>query len=199
MRHIHRIEVTLVGFMVALAALQGCHRKEAAELAALKASMEATQLNVAKFDDLDFNVFSGQKWDQLSKSHAQNIVVHWPDGHTTTGLEQHTRDLQGMFVWAPDTRISEHPIKVANGEWTAVTGVMEGTFTKPMPVADGKNIAPTGKQFKITMSTFGHWKNGVMDEEYLFWDNAALMEQMGLGTKAEGSYKDPDGMFTDDK
>lgn len=199
MRHIHAFEFTLVGLVVALVALPGCHRKEAAELAALKASMEATQLNLAKFDDLDFNVFSGQKWDQLSKSHAQNIVVHWPDGHTTTGLEQHTRDLQGMFVWAPDTRIDDHPIKVANGEWTAVTGVMSGTFTKPMPVADGKNIAPTGKQFKITMSTFGHWKNGVMDEEYLFWDNAALMEQMGLGTKAEGSYKDPEGMFTEDK
>jgi predicted ester cyclase len=197
MRHTHVFELTLIG-MATLATLQGCHRKEAAELAALKASMEATQLNLAKFDDLDFNVFSGQKWDQLSKSHAQNIVVHWPDGHTTTGLEQHTHDLQAMFAWAPDTRITDHPIKVANGEWTAVTGVMQGTFSKPMPVADGKNIAPTGKQFKITMSTFGHWKNGVMDEEYLFWDNAALMEQMGVSGK-EGSYKDPDDMFTDDK
>jgi len=199
MRHIHAFEVTLVGLVVALVALPGCHRKEAAELAALKASMEATQLNLAKFDDLDFNVFSGQKWDQLSKSHAQNIVVHWPDGHTTTGLEQHTHDLQAMFVWAPDMRIADHPIKVANGEWTAVTGVLQGTFTKPMPVADGKNIPATGKQFKITMSTFGHWKNGVMDEEYLFWDNAALMEQIGISTMAQGSYKDPDDMFTDDK
>ncbi len=198
MRHMHGFGVTLIG-IATLCVMQGCHRKEAAELAALKAAMEATQLNLAKFDDLDFNVFSGQKWDQLSKSHAQNIVVHWPDGHTTTGLEQHTHDLQSMFVWAPDTRITDHPIKVANGEWTAVTGVMQGTFTKPMPVADGKNIAPTGKQFKITMSTFGHWKNGVMDEEYLFWDNAALLEQLGISTMAEGSYKDPDDMFTEDK
>ena len=114
MRHIHAFEFTLVGLVVALVALPGCHRKEAAELAALKASMEATQLNLAKFDDLDFNVFSGQKWDQLSKSHAQNIVVHWPDGHTTTGLEQHTHDLQAMFVWAPDMRIADHPIQKIN-------------------------------------------------------------------------------------
>ncbi len=198
MQDMHVFKFALLGF-AAIVLMQGCHRKEAAELAALKAAMETTHLNLAKFDDLDFNVFSGQKWDQLGKSHAQNIVVHWPDGHTTTGLEQHTHDLQAMFVWAPDMRISAHPIKVASGEWTAVTGVLQGTFTRPMPVGDGKNIAPTGKEFKITMSTFGHWKNGVMDEEYLFWDNAALMEQMGIGNAPEGSYDDPEGTFTNDK
>ena len=52
---------------------------------------------------------------------------------------------------------------------------MEGTFTKSMPVAGGKSIALTGKSFKLIMCTVGHWKNGVMDEEYLFWDNASYM------------------------
>jgi len=196
MRSIRVSYVTLIS-LAALFTVQGCHRKEAAELAALKASMEASQLNLAKFDDLDFNVFSGQKWEQLGKSHAQNVVVHWPDGHTTTGLDQHTHDLQAMFVWAPDLKISDHPVKMANGDWTAVMGVMQGTFSKPMPMPDGKNIAPTGKQFKLTMATFGHWKNGVMDEEYLFWDNAALYDQLGVGTKLEGKVQDPEEYIND--
>ena len=34
--------------------------------------------NIATFDDLDFNVFSHQKWDEFSKSHSKDIVVHWP-------------------------------------------------------------------------------------------------------------------------
>ena len=198
MRHIRSFAIILLAPAVCVI-VQGCHKKEVAELAALKASMEATQLNLSKFDDLDFNVFSGQKWDQLGKSHAPNVVVHWPDGHTTTGLEQHTHDLQAMFTWAPDLRIADHPVKVANGEWTAVTGVMQGTFTKAMPTEDGKNIAATGKQFKLTMATFGHWKNGVMDEEYLFWDNQALMEQLGVAMRPVGSYKDPDDIYPDDK
>ena len=30
--------------------------------------------------------------------------------------------------------------------------------------------------------TIGHWgKDGIMFEEYLFWDNAAFMKQIGLG------------------
>src|SRR6266849_2904462 len=42
---------------------------------------QTVRANLATFDDLDFNVFSNQKWDQLSRSHASDILVHWPDGH----------------------------------------------------------------------------------------------------------------------
>src|SRR5436309_3463521 len=136
--------------------------------------------NIATFDDLDFNVFTNQKWDQLSKSHSKDIVVHWPDGHQTKGIEKHIEDLKAMFVYAPDTRIQVHPVKFGSGDWTSVIGIMEGTFTKPMPAADGKTIPPTGKPFKIEMCTVGHWKDGVMDEEYLFWDNLTFMKQIGL-------------------
>jgi hypothetical protein len=51
-----------------------------------------------------------------------------------------------------------------------------------MPTADGKTIPPTGRPFKLTMFTIGHWtKDGVMDEEYLMFDNQAFMKQIGLG------------------
>lgn len=133
------------------------------------------------FDDLDFNVFTGQKWDELHHSHAQNVIAHWPDGRTTEGLEAHIEDLKAMFVYAPDTRIQEHPIRIASGEYIAVTGVLEGTFTEPMPLPDGTTIAPTGKAFKLSMVTIGRWENGVMAEEWLFWDNQTFMNQIGLG------------------
>ena len=147
------------------------------------AAVESSQVaaNLENFDDLDFNVFTGQKWAELHRSHAPNVVVHWPDGHTTEGIEKHTQDLAAMFVWAPDTRITEHPIKVGQDTWTAVIGTMEGTFTEPMPIGDGKFIEPTGKAFKIRMATFAHWTaDGPMDEEYLFWDNQEFMKQIGL-------------------
>lgn len=150
------------------------------EKKAMEATKKMEQANLANFDDLDFNVYSGQKWDELSRSHAKDIAVHWPDGRTTHGIETHIEDLKAMFVFAPDTRIKEHPIKIASGDWTAVSGVMEGTFSQPMPVGNGKTIAPTGKSFTLPMATIGHWKAGVMDEEWLFWDNQAFMKQIGL-------------------
>ena len=146
------------------------------------ANKSAVDQHIATFDDLDFNVFTHQKWDELKKSHSKDIVVHWPDGHQTKGIEKHIEDLKAMFVYAPDTRILVHPVKFGSGPWTSVVGVMEGTFTVPMPVPNGKPIAPTGKAFKLTMNTVGRWNaQGTMDEEYLFWDNQTYMQQIGLG------------------
>jgi hypothetical protein len=79
--------------------------------------------------------------------------------------------------------LKEHPVRfgTADGEWTAVTGWLEGTFTKPMVLADGKIIQPTGKAYRIPMATIGHWnKQGIMFEEFLFWDNGEFMKQIGL-------------------
>lgn len=136
--------------------------------------------NLANFDDLDFNVYSNQKWDELSRSHAADITVHWPDGRVTHGIADHIADLKQQFVFAPDTRIKSHPIKIAQGDYTAVTGIMEGTFSQPMPVPGGKPIPPTNKPFKLDMVTIGRWQNGVMEEEWLMWDNQAFMKQIGL-------------------
>ena len=138
--------------------------------------------NLMTFDTLDFTVFSNQEWVRLHESHSKDIKVNWPDGHFTTGIEKHIEDLSAMFVYAPDTRIKQHPIRFGNGsgEWTCVTGIMEGTFTKPMPTGDGKFIQPTGKSFKLPMCTVGHWKDGIMIEESLFWDNQTYMKQLGL-------------------
>jgi SnoaL-like polyketide cyclase len=135
------------------------------------------------FDTLDFVVFSGQEWVRFHESHSNDIIVNWPDGHHTNGLAKHLEDMKAMFVYAPDTRIKVHPIRFGDnsGEWTCVTGIMEGTFSKSMPIGNGKFIQPTGKSFKIPMCTVGHWKDGLMIEESLFWDNQTYMNQMGLG------------------
>ena len=151
------------------------------ELTRYQTAEKLAKAHIAKFDTLDFEVFTNQKWDRIKESHSADIAVHWPDGHVTHGLDRHIADLKAMFVYAPDTRIQEHPVKIANGEWTSVIGVMQGTFTKPMPIGEGKSIPPTGKAFKLIMCTVGHWKNGTMDEEYLFWDNQSYMSQIGLG------------------
>ena len=151
------------------------------QLAQIEREREQIEKNLANFDDLDFNVYSGQKWDEFHKSHAENILVHYPDGHTTTGLQAHLAELKPQFEFAPDTRIKTHPIKVAQGGLTAVMGIMEGTFSQPMKTPDGKTIAPTNKPFKLDMVTIGRWENGVMVEEWLFWDNQAFMQQIGLG------------------
>ena len=140
----------------------------------------AVERNLHVFDVLDFDVFTNQKWNRLKESHSADNVVHWPDGHITRGIDRHIADLKAMFVYAPDIKIREHPIRFGSGDWTAVTGYMTGTFSKPMPIGGGQVIPPTGKSFRLWMATIGHWKGGTMDHEWLFWDSQDFMKQLGL-------------------
>ena len=174
-------------FALMIGIFTGCAAGDSPEVQAMKIEMQklaagdaAVQANLAEFDTLDYVVFSNQEWTRLHESHAKDIKVHWPDGHTTEGLDVHIEDLKAMFVYAPDTRITEHPIRIGSGKYTAVTGVFEGTFTQPMPIGNGKFIQPTGKAFRMPMATIGVWENGVMTEEHLFWDNQTYMKQIGL-------------------
>lgn len=140
-----------------------------------------TQERLRRFDSLDFQYYSNQTWDSFAISHDANIKVYYPDGTVTTGLyPQHINMLTPLFAFAPDTKITSHPVKFGTGDWTAVIGEMEGTFSRPMDIGNGKTIPPTGKKFKLSMSTIGHWKDGKMIEEYLHWDNQSLLKQIGL-------------------
>jgi hypothetical protein len=61
--------------------------------------------NLKVFDVLDVDVISNQKWDRLKESHDKDIVVTWPGGHATKGIETHISDLKAIFVYAPDITI----------------------------------------------------------------------------------------------
>ncbi len=145
-----------------------------------QAQADLCAARLATFDTLDYDVFSNQRWDRFSESHAEKIVVTWPDGRETTGLPPHIDDLKAMFVYAPNTSIKEHPIRICQGDYTAVVGIMTGTFSQPMPTPGGGSIAPTGKSFRLMMTTVGRWEGSTMVHEWLFWDNHAFMQQIGL-------------------
>src|SRR5687767_12850408 len=41
---------------------------------------QAVAAHFQRFHQLDFEVFSHKKWDQLHLSHSKDVTVHWPDG-----------------------------------------------------------------------------------------------------------------------
>jgi len=81
------------------------------KLSMYEAEAKAVAEHIAKFDTLDYVVFTQQQWKRLHESHSKDVIVHWPDGHQTEGIEKHIEDLKGMFVYAPDTRIKVHTVK----------------------------------------------------------------------------------------
>src|SRR5436190_6876486 len=78
---------------------------DGAQSQALGDSAKMIAQHLMKFDTLDFDVFSNQKWDRLKESHARDIIVSWPDGHDTHGLDKHIEDLKAMFGAIPDHKL----------------------------------------------------------------------------------------------
>src|SRR5258708_9340161 len=154
-RHRHVLTAVAVSALSAHAFAQTAAENPARPPPPHEKQAPKVERNLKLFDTLDFDVFSNQKWDRLHETHAKDIVVTWPDGHETKGIDQHIEDLKALFVFAPDIAIKVHPIRFGSGTWTAVTGVMTGTFTRPMPIGDGKTIAPSGKPFAIGIATLG--------------------------------------------
>ena len=110
MTHIRNTFAASVLLLASAVVGSGCATAKAAKT--LDEEQQQVGAHLQTFDDLDNNVFSRQKWSELHRSHSGDITVHWPDGHTTKGIDKHIEDLKAMFVWASDTRTKEHTVKL---------------------------------------------------------------------------------------
>jgi ketosteroid isomerase-like protein len=81
----------------------------------------------------------------------------------------------------PDNQV-KHPYDLlfGDGDVTGFVTQMTGTFTGRLELPDGTVIEPTGKSFDLSFSTLARWRDGKIVEEYLKYDNAAFLQQVGL-------------------
>jgi hypothetical protein len=83
------------------------------------------------------------------------------NGNTTRGIDQHLQWAMAAVSAAPESKVLAHPIKIAAGDWTVVTGTLPRN---------------------LTMVTVAHWEDGRIAEEYLFLQGSPpMMNQTGPG------------------
>ena len=119
------------------------------------------QANLERFDKLDFEGWNNQNWTLFEEMHSPDVFVDI-NGNTTTGIEEHLEfGMAALSAAAEDLKILDHPIKIAAGDWTAVTGALPGN---------------------LTMLTLARWEDGRIAEEYLFLQSPPapmMMNQTG--------------------
>jgi SnoaL-like domain len=126
----------------------------------LVAQTPEEKANLERFDKLDFEAWNNRNWTLFREIHGPDVLVVDFNGNITRGIEQHVQWAMAAISAAPDSRVLAHPIKIAAGNWTAVTGVLPGN---------------------LTMVTVAHWENGRIAEEYLFMQNPTVMNQAEPG------------------
>ena len=105
------------------------------------------QANLDRFDRLDFEAWNNRNWTLFEELHSPDVLVVDFYGITTRGIDQHLQWGTAFVEASPESKILSHPIKIAAGDWTAVTGTLPGN---------------------LTMLTLARWEDGRIAEEYLF-------------------------------
>ena len=112
------------------------------------ASDDEVERNLHGMDVLDFEGWDSEDWDGVfADHHTDDVVVDWKGVGTTRGLQAHQAAMKDYVAQAGEfPRISEHPIRFGQGEWTCVVGVVDGA----------------------TMVTVAKWRDGKIAEEYIW-------------------------------
>jgi SnoaL-like polyketide cyclase len=139
--------------------------------------------NLERMYALD-EAWNARDWDTFDAYHEQSdVVVYWPgrEGTPTQGGRDHRAESIRFCAAFPDNKV-KHPYDIlfGDGEFTASITRMTGTFTGPLELPDGTVIEPTGESFEVVFSTIARWRDGKVVEEYLKYDNASFMQQLGL-------------------
>jgi len=168
------LALALVSIVLPLTAASGCDSAHAE-------SPDPVAVHLDLFDQLDFEAYSKQNWDLFRKIHCDDVVVSDSMGNHTEGIDAHVAAMQQTFTWAPDAKVTAHPIKIGQGDYTAVTGQTHLTFTQPMVYPGGVSVPPTGKSSEGPMATIAHWRGNCIAEEQLFLpDTSVSGKQLGL-------------------
>ena len=124
------------------------------------AQTQEEKANLERFDKLDFEAWNNRNWTLFREIHSPDVLVVDFNGNATRGIEQHVQWAMAAISAAPESRVIAHPIKIAAGNWTAVTGTLPGN---------------------VTMVTVAHWEDSRIVEEYLFMQNPIVMNQVEPG------------------
>jgi hypothetical protein len=124
------------------------------------AQTQEEKANLERFDKLDFEAWNNRNWTLFREIHSPDVLVVDFNGNATRGIEQHVQYAMAAISAAPESRVIAHPIKIAAGNWTAVTGTLPGN---------------------VTMVTVAHWEDSRIAEEYLFMQNPIVMNQVEPG------------------
>ena len=116
--------------------------------------------------------------DGVIDLYADDAVQNMPDGsfHGRSAIrERLAQELSGF------TDVN-HTVRsfLEQGDGFADEWTFEGTHTRPFPLPDGGELAPTGKRVQIAGMEFVQVRDGKVVVNTLYYDNMAVAVQLGV-------------------
>jgi steroid delta-isomerase-like uncharacterized protein len=124
-------------------------------------------------------VYGQGRLDSIEEFVLDDVIAHEPDGDVR-GVEEFRRYLATYLAAFPDTSVTVEDV-IAEGDKVVSRYTVRGTHKE----ATEEYGQPTGKQVVIEGITLYHFKDGKLAEMWDRYDNLAVMQQLGLMSKAE--------------
>ncbi len=77
--------------------------------------------NLERFDRGNFDGWNNKNWTLYREVHAPDVLAVGFGDNTTKGIEPHVQ--WALEAAKSENKIVDHPIKIAAGDWTVVTGI----------------------------------------------------------------------------
>lgn len=129
------------------------------------------------------DAFNSRDLDAMDGPHHPEVLAYTTGAaEPTHSVPPHRAVIEYVIRAFPDVRVHNdpYPIQLGQGDWTTAISKMTGTFTGEMTGPDGKVVPPTGRSFEVPFTTVARWQQGRIVEEWVFWDQPRLLEQIGL-------------------
>ena len=129
--------------------------------------------------EAQINAGISRDWDALRTLYADDLEYRDPDG-ILSGSEAAITHLQQQMVAFPDGgELTIHKIyesgNVGVAEWSAAMH-----NSGPITMADGTEIPATNQDVNLDVVTIYEIRDGRITSERNYWDNIALLAQLGL-------------------
>ncbi len=141
------------------------------------AQQSSQQQNREAFLRIVNEAFNAGNVDVLSEILAPEFVSHSPNG-------DNNRDTSMAIIAAyraamPDLVLTPQVV-IADGDFVAGIMQFEGTFTDPLSMPNG-TLPPSQQPVSFVMQSIHRFnQNGQSVEEWLSWDNLAVLTQLGV-------------------
>jgi hypothetical protein len=129
------------------------------------------------------DAFNSRELEGMDALHHPELVAYTTGAaEATHSVPPHRAVIDYVIRAFPDVRVHNdpYPIQFGQGDWTTAISTMSGTFTGEMFGPDGNAVSPTGRSFEVNFATIARWERGLIVEEWVFWDQPRLLQQIGL-------------------
>ena len=128
-----------------------------------------------------YEALNSRNLDVLDELFAENYISHAnPPRPDLVGVKDSKELLANYLSAFPDLHVSVEEI-LADGDAVAYRWILEGTHTGSNLILP---IPATGKKVTIIGCSLLHVKDGKFVDEWEYWDQTALLEQLGVMSPA---------------